>query len=171
MFKKIFLTLAVLMAIPFVGATAQVIKIGLVDVTTIIQAMPERTAAETKLGEASKKYETEYQKLGEEMKRLYDEYQAMKPDELQAIKDRKTRELNDYQQKMAQFEQSAQNDLAKMQQELMAPIVQKIRTAIEAVGKEGNYSLVQDYNPQLTYYYASPVEDITPAVKAKLGLK
>ncbi len=171
MFKKILLTLAVLMAIPFANASAQTVKIGLVDVSTILPAMPESTAAQTKLGEASEKYKTEYQKLGEEMKRLYDEYQAMKPDELQAIKDRKTRELNDYQQKMAQFEQSAQEDLAKMQQELMAPIVQKIRTAIEAVGKEGGYSLIQDYNPQLIYYHASPVEDITAAVKAKLGLK
>ena len=102
MFKKIILTLAIALAIPFVGAKAQTIKIGLVDVASIVQVMPERSQAETKLADASKKYETEYQKLGEEMKRLYDEYQAMKPDELQAIKDRKTRELNDYQQKMAE---------------------------------------------------------------------
>ena len=169
MFKKILFALA--LAIPFLGASAQTVKIGLVDVSAIIQVMPERTEAENKLGDASKKYEAEYQRLGEEMKRLLDEYQAMKPDELQAIKDRKTRELNDFQQKVQAFEQNAQNDLARMQQELMAPIVTKVKAAIESVGKEGNYSLIQDLNPQLTYYHASPIEDITPAVKAKLGLK
>lgn len=169
MLKKILLAMAI--ALPFFGVQAQTLKVGLVDTNAIIQAMPERTEAETKLGEASKKYEAEYQKLGEEMKRLLDDYQQMKPDELQAIKDRKTRELDDFQRKMQQFESSAQQDLAKMQQELMGPIMQKVRTAIEAVAKEGGYSLVQDNLPQLTYYYASPVVDITPDVKNKLGLK
>lgn len=167
MFKKIILAIA--LALPFFGASAQSIKLGLVDTNSIIQVMPERTQAETKLGEASKKYETEYQKLGEEFKRLYDEFQAMKPDELQAIKDRKTRELQDYQAKMQSFENNAQQDLQKMQQELMAPIIQKIQQAIEAVGKEGGFSLIQEKASAL--YSGAPVEDVTPKVKAKLGLK
>ena len=53
----------------------------------------------------------------------------------------------------------------------MAPIMQKVKSAIESVGKEGNFTLVQDLNPQLTFYYSSPAEDITPLVKVKLGLK
>ena len=105
------------------------------------------------------------------MKRLYDEINNMKPDELQAIKDRKTREFTDQQQKVQQFEQQAQQDLAKMQQELMAPIFAKLKTAVEAVGREGGFSLIQDNNPQLTLYYGAPTEDITPKVKAKLGIK
>ena len=100
MIKKFILAIA--LALPFLGASAQSIKIGLVDTNSLVQAMPERAQAETKLADASKKYETEYQKLGEEFKRLYDEFQAMKADELQAIKDRKTRELQEYQQKMAE---------------------------------------------------------------------
>ena len=62
-------------------------------------------------------------------------------------------------------------DLQKMQAELMAPIQQKISQAVESVGREGNYSLIQIYSPQLTLYRAEPVEDVTPAVKAKLGVK
>ena len=57
----------------------------------------------------------------------------MKPDELQAIKDRKARELTDYQQKMQTFEQTAQQDLQKMQMELMGPIFTKIKSAVESV--------------------------------------
>lgn len=169
MLKKFFMAMAVALAIPFVGASAQTLKVGIVDTNAIIEVMPERTDAENKLGDASKKYENEYAKLGEEMKRLLDEYQAMKPDELQAIKDRKTRELNDYQQKMQAFEQNAQQDLAKMQQELMAPIVQKIRAAIETVAKEQGYTMVQEKATMI--YFAAPVTDITPAVKTKLNLK
>lgn len=169
MLKKILLAIALM--IQFMGANAQNLKIGLVDVSAIIQVMPETAEAQNKLADASKKYEAEYQRLGDEMKRLLDDYQSMKQDELQAIKDRKTRELNDFQQKMQTFEQNAQQDLSKMQQELMGPIVVKIRSAIESVGKENGYSIIQDLNPQTTFYYAAPIEDVTAAVKAKLGIK
>ena len=94
MLKKILL--AVALALPMFCASAQTAaKIGLVDTQSVIQAMPETTEAQKKVADASKKYEDEYARLGEEMKRLYDDYQNMKPDELQAIKDRKARELTD----------------------------------------------------------------------------
>ncbi len=169
MLKKILL--AVALALPMFAASAQTTKIGLVDTNSIVPAMPEYNEAQKKVGDQSKKYEEEYARLGEEMKRLYDEFQNMKDDELQAIKDRKTRELQDYQQKMETFQQTAMSDLQKLQQELLTPIFAKIKDAVEAVGKEGGYSLIQDFNPQLTLYYAAPTVDITSEVKAKLGIR
>ncbi|MBD5172065.1 MAG: OmpH family outer membrane protein [Bacteroidales bacterium] len=170
MLKKILL--AVALALPMFAASAQqTAKIGLVDTSSIIPAMPEYNEAQKKVAEQSKKYEDEYARLNEEMKRLMDEFQNMKDDELQAIRDRKTRELQDYNQKMQTFEQNAMQDLQKMQQELLSPIFAKIKTAVEAVGAEGGYSLIQDYNPQLTLYFAAPTVDITSAVKSKLGIK
>ncbi|MDE6290597.1 MAG: OmpH family outer membrane protein, partial [Muribaculaceae bacterium] len=145
--------------------------IGLVDFGSILQAMPETTAAQNQLKEVSDKYDAEYKKLGEEMNRLVTEYQNMAENELPAIKERKTRELSDYQQKLQQFEQTAMKDLQDMNNNLMAPIQQKIVQAIESVGREGSFSLIQMYDPQLTLYHAAPVEDITPTVKAKLGVK
>lgn len=170
MFKKIILAVALML--PVFGASAQsTVKIGLVDTAAIIQVLPDTEQAQKKVADTSKKYEDEYAKLNEEFKRMYDEFNAMSPDELPAIKERKTRELQDYTAKIQQFEQTAQQDLARMQQELLAPIFQKVRDAVESVGKEGNYSLIEDFNPQTTLYYAAPVEDITSQVKAKLGVK
>lgn len=170
MLKKLLLAVAV--ALPMFCASAQsTVKFGLVDTNAVIQALPDTQEAQKKVADASKKYEEEYARLGEEMKRMYDELQQMKEDELPAIKERKTREFADYQQKVQTFEQSATQDLQKMQQELLAPIFQKIKSAVEAVGQEGGYSIIQDYNPQSTLYYAAPVTDITPQVKAKLGVK
>ena len=146
---------AILLALPF-AVSAQSVKIGLVDSNAVIAAMPETTAAQQKLADAQKKYETEYNALQEELKKMYDEINAMKEDELPAIRERK----------MTAFQDGSQT-----LQELMAPIMQKVKSAIESVGKEGNFTLVQDLNPQLTFYYSSPAEDITPLVKVKLGLK
>lgn len=168
MLKKLLLVAAVLL--PML-ASAQTLKIGIVDTQELIAKMPDTAAAQKQLEDVSKKYQDEYAKLTEEMKRLVDEYQNMKEDELPAIRERKTRELSDYQQKMQQFEQTADQDLQKMQYDLMSPILQKIRTAIEAVGKEGSYSLVQNKDAQIILYYDSPVVDITNDVKAKLGIQ
>lgn len=167
MFKK--LLLAVALIFPML-ASAQTLKIGLVDLNEIVSKMPDTAAAEKQVGDASKKYEDEYAKLQEEMQRRVDDFQNMSKDELPAIKERKARELQDYQQKLEQFYQNAMQDLQRMNQELMAPIIQKVRNAVEAVSKEGNFSLVQDKNPQITYYFADPVIDITNDVKAKLGI-
>lgn len=167
MLKKLLLAAALLF--PML-ASAQTLKIGLVDQNEIVSKMPDTAAAQKQIEEVSKKYDEEYNKLGEEMKRMYDELQNMKQDELPAIRERKTREFSDYQQKIQQFEQQAMNDLQKMQADLMNPIIQKVRAAIEAVGKEGGYSLIQDKNPQITIYFEAPVVDITPDVKAKLGI-
>ena len=168
MIKKVLLAIALICPMLL---SAQTLKIGLVDFGSILQAMPETTAAQNQLKEVSDKYEAEYKKLGEEMNRLVEEYQKMAENELPAIKERKTRELSDYQVKLQQFEQTAGNDLQKMHADLMGPIQQKISQAVESVGREGNYSLIQMYDPQLTLYHAAPVEDITPLVKAKLGVK
>ena len=171
MLKKILLAVA-LFALPMIGASAQTtVKIGIVDTGAVLQALPDTQEAQKKVADASKKYEEEYQRLGEEMKRMYDELANMKEDELPAIKERRTREFSDQQQKVQTFEQNAAQSLQQMQQQLLEPIWAKIKSAVESVGKEGGYSMIQSYDPQLTLYYASPVTDITPQVKAKLGIK
>ncbi len=166
MFKKILLVAALI--IPML-ASAQTLKIGLVDINELVEKMPDTAAAQKQVDETGKKYQEEFNKLQEEMQRRVDDFQNMKQDELPAIRERKARELQDYQQKLDQFSQNAMQDLQKMNQDLMAPVIQKVRTAIESVGKENGFSLIQDINSQ--YFYDAPVVNITSDVKAKLGIQ
>ncbi len=168
MLKKILIALAV--ALPMF-ANAQTLKVGIVDTNAIFQAMPETAAAQTKLQDIQKKYQEEFTRLETEYKRMVDDLQKMKQDELPAIKERKTREISDYQQKIQSFMQSADQDIQQQQQTMMAPIAQKMRQAIESVGKENGFGMIQNYSPDQIIYYGSPVEDITQLVKNKLGIK
>lgn len=168
MLKKILLAVAV--ALPMF-ASAQSVKIGIVDTNAVFSVMPETAAAQTKIQEVQKKYQDEFTRLEDEYKRMVDDLQKMKDDELPAIRERKTREITDYQQKIQAFMNSADQDIAQQQQSLMAPIATSIKNAIESVGKENGFSLIQAYSPDQIMYYAAPVEDITNLVKAKLGLK
>lgn len=169
MIKKILVAIAIAITLPFL-ASAQTVKIGLVDIQSIISAHPDTQAAQKQLQDAQTKYDTEYKKLVEEFQRMADEYQKSEND-LPAIRERKTKEIQDYQAKIQQFEQSAANDLQKMQMDLMQPILAKVQQAIESVGKEGNYTLIENLDPQIIFYHAAPAVDITPDVKGKLGIK
>ena len=167
MLKKLLLVAA--LALPMM-ASAQTLKIGIVDIDEIVQKLPDYAEAQTKLADTSKKYEDEYAKLNEEMKRRYDELEKMGEDELPAIRERKVKDFQEYQLKIQQFEQSATQELSKFQQDLMAPIFQKVNNAVQSVGQENGYSLIEIKNSQIVLYYADPVVDITNDVKAKLGV-
>ncbi len=90
---------------------------------------------------------------------------------LDTIKERRIQEIQERQQNAEKFRATAQQDLARQQQQLSAPIFQKLNEAIASVGKEGNFSLILPKNPELTLYCGSDVTDVTPLVKAKLGIK
>ena len=168
MFKKLLLLAAIIVPM---FASAQTLKIGIVDTTDIILALPDTKEAQDKVAEVSKKYEDEYAKLQDEMKRRYDELSNMSQDELPAIRERKTRDFQEYQIKIQQFEQNAAEEPQKYNAQQMEPVLQKVRSAIETVGKEGSFSLIEDKNSQMILYYAAPVVDITSEVKAKLGIR
>lgn len=168
MFKKILLAIAI--AFPMTAA-AQAPKFGIVDVDPVFQAMPETATAQAQLAEASKKYEDEFAKLKEEMDKKYGEYQTLDqdPSTPQSIKERRLQEIQELDSKIQQFRNTATQDLQRQQQQLMAPIEQKIMDAIKAVGQEGNYTFI--FQQGQAAYQGSDVIDVTTEVKTKLGLK
>ncbi len=168
MFKKILLAVAV--ALPMFAA-AQSPKFGTVEVQNIFQAMPETAAMNTQLEEASKKYQEEFNKLQEEFNKKYTELQTLDQDATtpQSIKERRMQELSELNDKVQQFRQTASEDLQRQQQTLMAPIQERVLTAIKAVGQENNFSFI--LTTDVPAYVGSDVVDVTPLVKTKLGLK
>jgi len=168
MIKKILLALAV--ALPMTAAAQ---KFGTVQLDAVFTAMPESTEMQNTLSEASKKYEAEFQKLQEEVNKLVADFQNIQNDTAtpDAIKERRMQEIQDKHNKVEQFRQTATQDLQRQQEQLMAPIQTKINEAVKAVGTEGGYTFIFPQEPALILYQGSTVTDVTPAVKAKLGLK
>lgn len=166
MLKKILL--AVLVAFPMM-VSAQTIKIGLVDAQTVMTSLPSYKEATTTIETIAKKYDEESKKLQTELQRLYEEYQQMGQDALPAIRERKEQDIVACQQKIENFNMKAREDLGKQQEQLMSPIMASVQSAIQSVGKEGGYTIIQDLGA--VYYYGAPAEDITAAVKAKLGVQ
>ena len=168
MIKK--LILAAFLALPMCIA-AQTLKFGTVNSQEIFSLMPDKAAAETTLKGVSEKYEAEYKKLSEEIEKKYKEFQALDENTPQSIRDSRTREIQDYSQKIQNFQQMAQQDLAKQQETLLAPITEKIQKAIQAVGAEGSFTFIYALSIPVIVYIGPGAEDVTPLVKAKLGIQ
>lgn len=168
MIKKILLALAI--ALPMC-AIAQTPKFGTVEVDPIFTAMPETTAARDQIASASKKYEDEFNKLREEFNKKFTEYQNLEKEATtpESIKELRMQELNQLNEKIQQFNATANEDLQRQQQQLFAPIQERIVTAIKAVGQENGFTFI--FTSDAPAYIGTDVVDVTPMVKAKLGLQ
>ncbi len=144
-------------------------KFGVINTETLMQNLPEMKEVQTQFEAASKKYEDEFQNLQGEFQKKYTEFQNMEETTPQTIKDRRIQELQELDQKIQQFRQTASQDLQRQQEQLLAPIQQKVRTAIQSVGAEGSFTMI--FENMIPLYVGSDVIDVTPLVKTKLGVK
>ena len=69
---------------------------------------------------------------------------------------------------LQEFGVTIQNDLAQMEQQLLSPMIERVRKAIEDVGKEQGYTYIFDTSTGVTLYNGG--EDVTDLVKTKLGM-
>ncbi|MFT3752074.1 MAG: OmpH family outer membrane protein [Paludibacter sp.] len=168
MFKKIALVL--LCALPF-SLMAQDAKLGHVNSQEILAAMPDRANIEKTINDLQAQWESELVKMREEYNSKIKEYQEKQATMPESIKQARQSEIADLEQRITTFQQTAYSDLQKKQQELFAPVVEKVKKAISEVGAEGNYLYVFDLGTQTIVYQSPKSSDITPLVKKKLGLK
>ena len=159
-----------LMLLPFAGAVnAQEVKIAFVNTQEVFMALPEVADMQKKLEDLNAKYKKELETMQGEYQKKYSDFIAQQDSLTENIKVRRMQEVQDMQQRMGNFVQVAQQDVAKQQQDLLTPIQQKIQDAIKAVGAEKGYTYIID--PQVLLYQGSNAIDATQFVKAKLGLK
>ena len=159
-----------LMLLPFAGVVnAQDVKIAFVNTQEVFMALPEVADMQKKLEDLNAKYKKELETMQGEYQKKYSDFIAQQDSLTENIKVRRMQEVQDMQQRMDNFVQVAQQDVAKQQQDLMTPIQQKIQDAIKAVGAEQGYTYIID--PQVLLFQGSNAIDATQLVKTKLGLK
>ncbi len=141
-------------------------KFGKVNTQTIMQALPDVAKANGELEALQKQKENDLKAMQDEFNRKADEYQKAQSSMNATTKQQKETELQNLQQKIQQAYQDGQQELQKKSNELMQPIVAKVRTAIEAVGKAGNYTYI--FEDGAAVYAGTNVVDVTKEVQAKI---
>ncbi len=146
-------------------------KFGHVNSQEILIAMPERETIEKTLDELQTQWENELMKMREEYFSKIQEFQEKQATMPESIKNVRQSEIIELEQRITTFNQTASADLQQKQQELLMPVIEKIRKAINEVGAENNFTYIFDLATQSIIYESPKANDVTPLVKKKLNIK
>jgi outer membrane protein len=157
--------------------SAQKMKFGYIKSDEIITIMPEYKAAKTEIENETKKITTRLQEMQAEAQSKYTEWleneqlDPASPEKWTSVdKADKETELQNLQTRIQNYQQTAQEGLAKKENDLMTPIYEKFKEAIAAVGKENGLIDVKEKD-SMHYYSEESYIDVGPLVKKKLGLE
>ncbi len=165
---KLFLVAAVLV---MCGNAASAQKFGTINVQELLMAMPDRDSAIVKLQKFEEELGSQMEAMQVELNTKYLDYQKTQDSLTPTMRQLKEKELEDYQRRMQEFQQMAQQDYSKMQQDLMTPVINKAQESIKKVGKAQGLTFVFDVSSgSVIYQDEATVIDILPMVKQDLGI-
>lgn len=153
------------------SAQQKPIKLGHIETEKLVKSMPEVTTAEKTLQARRDEIEKESMSLRQQFQTKLAEYTEKAKTYSDIIRSSKEQELQELQQRIQRFEESAQTEFAKSQTELMQPIMDKALNAIKEVAKENGFTYVFDASSGVLLFTADNSEDLLPLVKAKLGIQ
>lgn len=142
-------------------------KFGKVNTQTIMQALPEIAKINGEFQAQQKTYENDLKSMQDELQRQNDAYEKGKSTMNATAQKQKEQELQTLYQKIQQTYQDNSQALQKKQQDLMQPVVTKVRNAIDAVGKAGGYTFI--FEDGVAVYTGANVEDVTSKVQAEIA--
>lgn len=144
-------------------------KLGHINSNDLLLAMPERTAVEDNIKKYAQSLESQLATMTKEYQAKVQNYQASEATMTEAIKQDKIKEITNLEERIGEFQQTAQQDLQKKEETLLKPIIDKARKAIEEVAKENSYTYIFDSGLGVLLYKKDS-DNILPLVKKKLGL-
>jgi outer membrane protein len=145
-------------------------KFGHITAELLLQEMPEYDSAQVKLQDLNKSYELEIERIQVEINKKIEEFQQTEASMSQLIKEAKASEIQEMQQRLQNFAQTAQQDLQQQQMVFLQPVMDKARKAIDEVAKEHGLLYVFDMSQGNPVYASEESLDMLPLVKTKLGL-
>ncbi len=167
--KKLILLMTV---VTMFGSIALAQKIGHINSNELLLAMPERATIETEIQNHAKQLETQLLTMQRELETKYQDFQAKESLMTEAIREDKIKELTSLEQRLNEFQERAQADLQKKEQELTEPLITKAKGAIDKVAKDNGYTYVLDSGIGFMLYIdETSGDDIMPLVKKELGLE
>jgi outer membrane protein len=161
-----------LLLVFFLGLNANVFsqaKFGHINTTELMGQMPGRTAAQQELEKYAKELETTFTALQSEFQNKYTNFLENQESLSQLIRQTRERELVSLQERIQEFQESAQQEIMNKENQLLKPIIDRARKAIQDVATENGYTYVFDTSSGVLLYSA-PSDNIMDMVKAKIGI-
>jgi outer membrane protein len=168
---KVFKIFAIVLMVSLATASASVaqeLKFGHLNVQQLISELPEKQAADRELQSEAQKLQNQLQVMSQELDEKYKNYMAQRDSLSDLIRSTREKEIQDYDQRIQNFNKLAQQSLSQKEQELLQPIIEKVEKAINAVGEEQGFIYIFDTSSQVILYNSDQSIDCEELVKAKL---
>ena len=164
--KKTMLLLGIAVALLAVGTLrAQSPRIAWVNSSIIFQNLPAAAEAQKRIEAYTKPLQDSVTAMQTDLQTRYDEYQKKEGLMTDAAKKTEQQKLVELQQQIAQFRAEkfgSDGEVAKVSEQIINPIRDRIKQAIEAVAKIEHYNYVFDKTDQIQILlYGDPHDDIT----------
>jgi outer membrane protein len=144
-------------------------KFGHINSSELLGLMPERKVAAAKMDSITKDVQSQLEEMMNEYRTKQEKYSAEAPKMSELLKKDKEEELGNLATRIQNFQQQAQAALEQQEQELITPIIDKAKKAIEQVAKENGYTYVFDTSIGAVLYWEES-DNILALVKKKLNL-
>jgi outer membrane protein len=117
-------------------------KIAHVDVSEIMTKLPAMLEAQKQLDKLSQTYQADYKTMGDEYQAKLKKYDSEASTVTDAMNAERQKEVADMEKRIQDFGQTAQKELQTKESDLMKPIEEKVKLAIQKVGKAKGYQYV-----------------------------
>ncbi len=165
---KIILTLAIALLFNL-SSFAQAQKIGHVNSSDIVMAMPQRDSIKVQLEQLLEFFKKELADKEAEYTSTLNRYKTSIATMSPMVKEATETKLVALQEEMNNIQQSAQTQMQEQEQKMLEPLQKKVKDAIDKVAKAGKFAYVFDISTGVALYHDGGI-DITDLVKKELGI-
>lgn len=169
--KKIILTYIILFVFLFsIGSlnAQSTEKIAWINSAELLESIPEKVKATKAINELNQKYKDELAVMQNDYNKKYSDFISWQNSMAESIKLRRMQELYELEKNIDEFMRIAQEDIDSQEQQLIKPLREKLKRAIDAVGVEQGFSCIYDMaNPSIVFVTPMAV-DANPLIKKKL---
>jgi outer membrane protein len=163
--------LLLLAAVLFVGATnvnAQA-KVAHIDTQALVESMPEMKAAQNQLEKLQKTYDVEIKSMMQEWDTKVKQYDAESSNQTEEVNLKRVEEVQAMQKNIGDYRNQALQDLQKKEVDLLQPILDKARMAIQKVARAQGIQYVLDSATGNGVLLADGT-DLLSSVKSEMGI-
>ena len=148
-------------------------KVGHINSSNLLEMLPETDSIQKQLVQVQEMWQRILAEKETEAKTKYNALMIIidKPSVSDSEKEIKTQEVENLQKQYQELQKRANDDLQIKQEELLSPLLEKVKKTISEVAKANGYAYVMDTTEGSSILYSDSSFDLMPLVKAKLGVK
>ena len=156
----------------FLSASAQeniTMKFGFLSYEAALQSMVEYALVQKQMADLRTQYEAETKRVEDEFNAKYEDFLEGQREFPKTILQKRQTELQELMQKNIEFKQNSIQELAKAEQEAMAPLCIKLIETLGNIGRERGYAFIVDTDQKaLPFINPAMGEDINQLVQNAL---